>query len=313
MLTESRADNPYLSVVIPTRNRAAALTATLEALAGQRPVNGGYEIIVADNGSEDGTEATLRAAEAQLPGLRWVQQPRPGPAAARNAAVAAARGEVLLLLGDDTAPAGNDLLESHAALHRAAPRPEDACLGRIEWAPRPRPTEFMQWLDAGGPQFHYWELTAGEVADPRFYFYSSHLSLKTSAFREVGGFDERFPFAAVEDTELGGRLAAAGLRLEYHPELVVLHDHPTTIPGSLQRAVRIGRSAAIYNSLDSAVPNPRVGAPRPLVAALAPLASPFLAIAARVPAPSRLRRWIWSLAHRCNYAVGYREGPPQRA
>ncbi|MEZ5076279.1 MAG: glycosyltransferase [Solirubrobacterales bacterium] len=306
----AQAPGPFLSAIVPTKDRAAALAATLAALADQEEIAGGAEVVVADNGSTDETPRVLAEAAERLPSLVAVRQPKPGPAAARNAAVAAASGQVLLLLGDDTAPARTDLFAAHAALHRAEPDPGYAVLGRIEWAPQPQPTAFMRWLDAGGPQFHYWELSAGGAADPRSHFYSSHLSLKREIFEQVGGFDERFPFAAFEDTELGGRLAAHGMRLEYHPELLVHHDHPTSIPASLRRAVRVGRSAAIYNSLDTAVPNPRVAAPRPLAAALAPAASPLLGAAARVPAPAALRRRVWSLAHRCNYAVGYREGAP---
>lgn len=298
---------PFLSAIVPTKDRATALARTLSALAEQESVEGGVEIVVADNGSTDDTAEVLRRAHEKLPALVSVAQPKPGPAAARNAAVAAASGEVLVLLGDDTAPARSDLLAAHAAIHRASPDRLRACLGRLEW--NGQPTEFMRWLDDGGPQFHYWELSPGEV-DPAFYFYSSHLSLKRNIFEEAGGFDERFPFAAVEDTEFGGRLGALGLRLDYHPELVALHDHPTSIPTSLRRAIRVGQSAALYNSLDTSIPNPRVEGPGPTVSLLATIASPLLAAASRIPGPTGLRRRIWSLAHRCNYAVGYRKGPP---
>lgn len=298
---------PFLSAIVPTKDRATVLAATLRALGEQEAFAGGPEIVVADNGSGDGTAEALRQAQEQLPGLVWVSQPKPGPAAARNAAAGVARGEVLLLLGDDTTPARPDLFAAHAALHRAEPDPKYACLGKLEWAPGS--TEFMRWLDEGGPQFHYWELEPGDV-DPSLYFYSSHLSLKRSIYEEAGGFDERFPFAAVEDTDFGGRLAARGLRLDYHPELVVLHDHPTSVSSSLRRAIRVGRSAAIYNSLDTAPTNPRVKRPGRLAGAVAPVASPILSAASRLPAPIGLHKRIWSLAHRCNYAVGYRQGPP---
>jgi glycosyltransferase AglI len=300
---------PFLSAIIPTKNRAATLKSTLAKLREQTPVEGGVEIIVADNGSTDDTWEVLRHATEQLPGLIAVRQSKPGPAAARNAAVASAGGEVLLLLGDDTAPEHDDLFATHAALHRAEADATYAVLGRLEWAGRP--TDFMRWLDAGGPQFHYFELGPGEV-DPRFYFYSSHLSLKRAIYEEGGRFDERFPFAAFEDTDFGSRLGARGLRLDYHPELVVLHDHPTSISSSLQRAERVGRSAAIYNSLDTAIPNPRIGGPGPVGGAVAVLASPALSIASHLPAPIKVRHRIWSAAHRCNYAIGYRHGRPEQ-
>jgi GT2 family glycosyltransferase len=301
---------PILSVIIPTKDRASVLGATLTALSEQTlVVEGEAEIVVADNGSADRTPALLRELGERLPHLTALAQPRGGPAAARNAAATAARGKVLLLLGDDTAPAGPDLLSAHAALHREQPDPTYACLGRIEWTPRPRPTEFMRWLDSGGPQFHYWELSAGDV-DPSNYFYSSHLSLKRSLFKSVGGFDERFPFAAVEDTDLGTRLGDRGVSLDYRPELVVLHNHPTSLATSLRRTRRVGRCAALYNSLHPGEPHPRVRGPRPVAGLAAAVAAPVLAAAAHAPVPKRLRERIWSLAHRSSYAVGYRQGPP---
>jgi len=301
---------PFLSVIIPTRNRAGVLASTLRALDGQQGFEGGFEIVVADNGSTDKTPSVLREAQAMATPLTAVDCPEGGPAAARNAAVDAARGEVLLLLGDDTAPAAAGLLAMHAALHRSHPEDAYACLGKIEWTPRAPVTEFMRWLDRGGPQFHYWEIDSGQVRAEN-YFYSSHLSLKRSMFMEVGGFDARFPLAAVEDTDLGARLGDRGVRLEYHPELLVWHDHPTTLDQSLDRAIRVGRCAALYNSIRTERPHPHVRSPARVVALTAGAASPLLTVVSHLPAPARLRERIWSLAHRFNYARGYRLGPPE--
>ena len=53
---------PFISVVIATRNREALLAETLEALAGQLWPGDRFEILVADNGSTDGTRAVVRRA-----------------------------------------------------------------------------------------------------------------------------------------------------------------------------------------------------------------------------------------------------------
>jgi GT2 family glycosyltransferase len=303
------AEKPFLSVLIPTKDRAPALAHTLDSLSEQEGFEGGFEIVVADNGSSDDTPAVLRRASEKLPSLTAVTEPEGGPASARNAAAASARGEVLLLLGDDTAPAAANLLARHAALHRDNPAAEFACLGKIEWSPQATVTDFMRWLDQGGPQFHYWEIGPGAV-DTTSYFYSSHLSLKREALAGVGGFDRRFPFAAVEDTDLGIRLADRGVTLEYHPELLVWHDHPTTVEASLRRMVRVGRSAALYNSLHGDRPHPRIKGPSRTRGLAAAAAAPALRAAARISIPSPWRERIWSLAHRCQFAVGYQLGPP---
>lgn len=301
-----------LSVVIPTKDRAAALARTLDALEAQQAGGASLEIVVVDNGSSDGTPERVRAREAAaaLP-IRLLERPEGGPAVARNAAVAAASGEVLLFLGDDTEPAGEGLLRAHLDLHAARPEPGYGVLGRITWTPRAPVTPFMHWLENGGPQFHYCDLTAGPV-DATSYFYSSHASLKRSFFEQVGGFDERFPTAAVEDTELGVRLGDSGLELDYHPELLVLHDHPTTPAQSLRRSVAVGRSAALYNELRPDRPHPGVQPPRGIAWSAVRMAEPLIGGLARLPLPRGLRERVWLGMTRAGYARGYHLGPANR-
>jgi GT2 family glycosyltransferase len=298
-----------LSVVIPTKDRAAALTRTLKALEEQDIGDASVEAIVVDNGSSDGTTERVRdlAADVAL-SIRLLEHPAGGPAAARNAAATAAKGEVLLFLGDDTEPAEPGLLRAHMELHAARPEDSYGVLGRITWSPRNPVTPFMRWLENGGPQFHYGEIAAGPV-DAASYFYSSHASLKRSLFECVGGFDERFPTAAVEDTEMGVRLAEAGLHLDYHPELLVLHDHPTTPAQSLRRSVAVGRSAALYNRLQPDRPHPGVQAPRGLAWSAVRSATPLFGALARVPLPRGARERVWLAMTRGGYARGYRMGP----
>jgi len=296
-----------LSVVIPTKDRADALARTLDALEAQNAHGAELEAIVIDNGSSDDTvEQVRRRAGSGLP-IRLLEQPDGGPAAARNAGAATASGEILLFLGDDTEPADKELLRAHIDLHAARPEPTYGVLGRITWTPRKPVTPFMRWLENGGPQFHYAELSPGPV-DASSYFYSSHASIKRSIFERVGGFDVRFPTAAVEDTELGVRLAEAGLELDYHPELLVLHDHPTTPEQSLRRSVAVGRSAALYNRLRPDRPHPGVQAPSGLAWSAVSAAEPLLGAAGRMPMPAGVRERVWLAMTRAGYARGYREG-----
>jgi glycosyltransferase involved in cell wall biosynthesis len=298
-----------LSVVIPTKDRAEALARTLDALEAQQAGEAKLEAIVIDNGSSDDTVEQVRgrAAGATIP-IRLLEETSGGPAAARNAGVAVASGEVVVFLGDDTEPDGPDLLRAHLDLHRARPAEAYGVLGRITWSPRNEITPFMRWLENGGPQFHYCDIGAGSV-DAASYFYSSHVSLKRSLFDRLGGFDVRFPTAAVEDTELGVRLSEAGLHLDYHPELLVLHDHPTTPSQSRSRSVAVGRSAALYNRLRPDRPHPGVQPPRGLAWSAVTTAEPLLAAAGRLPMPTGVRERVWLAMTRAGYARGYRLGP----
>lgn len=99
------ASYPLATVIICTRNRARSLARTLESLivaAVRLEAQGGepWELIVVDNGSSDDTVATIAAFAGRL-SVRAVSQPVPGLSNARNAGVAAARGDFILWTDDD--------------------------------------------------------------------------------------------------------------------------------------------------------------------------------------------------------------------
>lgn len=299
---------PELSVVIPTLDRADVLQRTLQSLLGQEPPPWGAEIIVVDNGSTDRTQALL-AATAGVPGIdyRTSVVRRPGPAAARNAGVRLARGASVLFLGDDTAPARPGFLRGHCEALRAAGEGAGV-LGGVEWADPAAVGPFMLWLTTSGLQFDLADLEPGLVDLERF-FYTANVSLPIAWLRQAGGFDERFTDAAVEDIELGGRLAAAGMGLRYRPDLLVRHDHHTTYAASLRRTVRVGRSARRYRDLFPDRPHPGLRAPG--VVKRGVYATVSRAVAWRRPGerlPSPLRELRWTLAHRHAYVLGLR-GP----
>jgi glycosyltransferase involved in cell wall biosynthesis len=113
-----------ISIVVPTRNRAALLAQVLRSARGQTWPD--KEIIVVDEASSDGTQAMLR----DVPDVRVIRHDRArGPAAARNAGVAAARGDWVFFWDDD------DLMHpGHLAALRQAQRaaPADTLVsGRV--------------------------------------------------------------------------------------------------------------------------------------------------------------------------------------
>lgn len=82
---------PRFSVIVPGHGRPGPLAACLRALARQDYPADRYEVIVVD----DGSEPPLGPGDADDPRVRWLRQPHAGPAAARNAGAATARGELL--------------------------------------------------------------------------------------------------------------------------------------------------------------------------------------------------------------------------
>lgn len=234
-----------ISVVIPTFNRIDVLPEVLAALGSQEGAPS-FEVVVVDDGSADGTAEFLRSFRPSYP-LAVLHQENAGPARARNRGVARASGRRVAFLGDDTVPSKGWLAAHHAA---AARRPEERLLGVIgytDWHPRMKVDPFLRYINEWGLQFGY-SLIADPADVPFNFLYTSNLSLPRQALLE-DPFDLRFPYAAWEDTELGYRLKAKGLRLIYEPAAVTRHDHPTRLARFMARQEKAGYSAVVFYRL----------------------------------------------------------------
>jgi glycosyltransferase involved in cell wall biosynthesis len=115
----------FSSLIIPTRNKAPFLARTLASLA--RQAGPAFEVVVVDDGSDDDTRDVARGFADALD-LRYVRRAHKGRAAARNAAIRAARGDLLIFCDDDRL-ASRDFVRDHVAAHEAATAPVVA-LGR---------------------------------------------------------------------------------------------------------------------------------------------------------------------------------------
>lgn len=111
------------SVIIPTRNKSRFLALTLASLARQTEPRS-FEVVVVDDGSEDDTREIVAAQRADL-ALTYIRRAHCGRAAARNAAIRAAKGEILVFCDDDRivdAAFVADHLAAHASdAHTLAP------------------------------------------------------------------------------------------------------------------------------------------------------------------------------------------------
>lgn len=237
-------NRPYLSIVIPTYNRAEQLDRALAHLYEQEVAHESYEVIVVDDGSMDETDKVLKAWKLKWPQLQSLHQKNSGQATARNRGIKKASGQVILF-GQDDIYASPGFLAEHIRYHQEHPEMHSACLGLTEWWPELEVTDYMNWLTHGGPQFAYYKLIPGEIVSP-FFFYTSNISLKSEILKQ-NPFDESFKGYGWEDVELGYRLMKKGLELEYTPNALAWHDHPMTPMDLERRMFAIGKGAVLLD------------------------------------------------------------------
>ena len=213
MTVAEQGDEPraLVSVVVPVRDGAATIGAQLDALARQRGARA-YEVVVADNGSSDGTRDVVlahRGSPARWTDLHVVDaSARPGANVARNAGVAAARGGLVLLCDADDVVDDGWLDALAGALEHA-----DAAGGVLERVSL-NPEYVRTW---GAP-----------TTNPGTYVHLGFLPRPTGAnagfrravWEELGGFDERYVRGGTE-TEFFWRLQLAGRTLVAAPDAVV--------------------------------------------------------------------------------------------
>src|SRR5712691_8709315 len=106
-----------ISVVVPTHQRRDSVVRALTALAHQDLPAGEFEVVVCVDGSDDGTKEAIASFHAPYE-LHVVDGPRRGRAAACNAALQIAGGEVIVILDDDMEPAP-ECLRRHRQNHAA--------------------------------------------------------------------------------------------------------------------------------------------------------------------------------------------------
>ncbi len=222
---------PVVSIVMRSFNEAWALRETLPALAAQDFA--GWELIVIDSGSTDGSVELIQAAKP----AHFVQiQPHEyNPSRVMNQGMRLAQADTVLFLNADATPQGRgwlrplyDALQDPkvaAAFSRQVPRPDcqavfahdyDRCFGPER--------ESVKW-------------------DHFFSMVSSGLRRDVWARR---GFREDLQYA--EDDEYTRWCVEHGYRIQYVPESVAMHSHNYTPPQARKRAFGDARAmAATYS------------------------------------------------------------------
>lgn len=231
----------FISIIIPTYNRQPILEKCLKALENQQFTDSkvaGYEIVVVDDGSTDGTIAWLRTNRVQFPHVRTLSQNHQGPAVARNLGVEKAQGDTIIFIDSDLVVT-EIFLQSHAdALVEGEKKWGNDRLFTYGWV--------INTCNFDNPTSEPYKITDFSAA----YFATGNVAIARKWLEQAGLFDTRFQLYGWEDLELGVRLKKLGLKLVKCPAAVGYHWHPPfkleQIPNLIDKEIQRGRMGVLF-------------------------------------------------------------------
>jgi glycosyltransferase involved in cell wall biosynthesis len=230
---------PEISVVIPTYNRIDTLARVLPTLLAQDLASSDYELLVCDSNSNDGTAELLAGVTAEHSNVRHLTGAFAGRAAARNAGIAAARGEVVLF-NDADILASPELLSTHARRHRE--RRGIAVVG-LEVQVKDF-EEYLYKRDHPDARGHLHPPSRKRLS--WLYFLTGNASVRRDDLLRAGCFDEDFTGYGHEDLELGYRLRRLGIEIVYEPRAVNYHCQDVSHDDQKAKMRLAGRSTARF-------------------------------------------------------------------
>lgn len=234
MATQSQQRLPVVSIAIATKNRERLLADTLDALIAQQWPRDRYEILVADNGSSDGTRRVVESAAGRPDAPRIVYRyvATPGKSHAVNALFDEVTADLIAFTDDDVSPTQHWLAAIVSAFEETG---ADFVAGRIlpRWESAPPP-----WLSAplhgvlAIPDNGEKRLTITPDGDGKDVIpVGANMAVRTAIVRQIGGFRHDLgklsgTLRTGEDHEFFLRMLRAGYRGVYEPSALVRHFVP---------------------------------------------------------------------------------------
>jgi succinoglycan biosynthesis protein ExoA len=233
--------HPFVTVIVPVRNEARCIEATLRALFAQKYPPHRFEVIVVDGRSEDATPAIVRRLQSEFGNLLCFDNPKRLSSAARNIGIRHARGDYLLIVDGHCEIRSRDYLrnlveafEHHDVESVGRPQP----LELTHATPLQRAIAAARRSRLGHNPGSFIYSDEGGYVPPQ----SVAIAYRRDVAEMLGGFDESFD--ACEDVEFNHRLAEAGGRCWFAPQLAI-HYHPRgTLSGLAHQMQRYGRGRA---------------------------------------------------------------------
>ncbi len=214
-------ENPVVSIIIPVYNQIHYTYLCLQSIL-EYTGDVSYEVIIADDVSQDATEHLAEFAENLVICRNAENQ---GFLRNCNQAARAARGRYIMFLNNDTQVTEGwlsalvRLIESDSSIGMVGSKlvyPD----GRLQEAGG------IIWSDGSG--WNYGRLDNPDKAEYNYvkdvdYISGAAILLPLNLWKQIGGFDERFAPAYCEDSDLAFEVRKAGYRVVYQPQSKVIH------------------------------------------------------------------------------------------
>ena len=239
-----RASWPRASVVVLTHDNLAFSRMCLASLL-ENTDYPNYELIVVDNASTDGTVEELQRLAGSIPSVKVIlNDHNAGFGPGNNQGLAAATGEILVLLNNDT-------VVPRGWLTRLARHLDDAGIGLIGPAtnrscneaqidiPYQTYGEFQSVARSQGEQYERQRLP---IRMPMMFC----VAFRRDTYERLGPLDERYEVGMFEDEDYALRAKAAGLQVAWTPEVYVHHAYHASIgkllpTGEYMRLVKLNQ------------------------------------------------------------------------
>jgi len=203
---------PFVSIVVPCRNERDHIRSFVRTMLGQEPPDGGFELIVADGHSTDGTREILRELAAENASLRVIDNPGRIVSTGLNRAIAAATGGIIIRADVHTQYAADYVRQCVSVLQRSG---ADNVGG--PWVAASRgfvgsaiAAGFHSRFGSGGARAH--DIQYEGPVDTVYLG-----CWRRECLERIGGFDEEL--VRNQDDELNLRLARAGSTIWQSPSI----------------------------------------------------------------------------------------------
>ncbi|MEU4158194.1 glycosyltransferase family 2 protein [Actinoplanes sp. NPDC026670] len=234
-MPESSA-TPVVSVLVPVLNEASHIETTLAMMCDQQ-VPGGFEILVIDGGSTDGSREMVEDISARDPRIRLLDNPERQIPMALNIGLRAARGGFIARMDAHTRYPAGYLATGLARLQAgdvAWVSGAALAAGDGRWSRRVSMALHTS-MGVGGATFR----RPGPEKDADTGFTGI---LRRSTLEDLGGWDEGWPVN--EDAELAARVRATGGRIVCLPEMAATYTPRDSLPALARQYWRYGQYRA---------------------------------------------------------------------